>query len=313
MKILLHQPYSFHQLGRRANQEDARFPDTDRPSAAAQPFFAVCDGVGGAEGGELASSAVCSSLGKFMDDQDPALPFALEDFQEALECAYRSLYETMSQAQNFDMATTLTFLYFSSVGVSMAHMGDSRIYQFRQGKGMIYRSDDHSLVNEMVRNGEIAPEEAESHSLRNCITRCMNFIPDGAEMPCAEMRMTRDVLPGDCFFLCTDGVLHGISDSDLEQLLCFEPGTDEEKMEMIAHEASTSTDNNTALLVRVKDVELEAYEADPELSDSQKADIALSKLGKDGKCMTIEYGITSVRPRAPQKSVSERISSFFRK
>lgn len=313
MKILLEQPYSFHQLGTRSNQEDARYPDADRPDAEDQPFFAVCDGVGGTDGGELASAAVCASLGKFMDDQDPSLPFALEDFQEGLTCAYRSLYDTMRQTQNYTMATTMTFLYFSSVGVSMAHMGDSRIYQLRPGKGIMYRSDDHSLVNEMVRSGEITPEEAQNHSLRNCITRCMNFIPEGAEMPYADMCMTRDVLAGDCFFLCTDGVLHSISDGDLEQLLCFEPGSDEEKMEMIAHEASTSSDNNTAVLVRVKRVELEDFESDPELSDKQKAEAALSRLGKDGKGLTIEYGITPVQPQAPSKSVSQRISSFFRK
>lgn len=313
MKIHIDQSYSFHQLGARSNQEDARYPDTDMPKADCAPFFAVCDGVGGAEGGECASAAVCKAFGAFMDDQDPELPFTLEDFQEGLTSAYASLYETMRQKHNQDMATTLTFLYFSASGVTMAHIGDSRIYQIRPGQGIVYRSEDHSLVNEMVINGEITAEEAETHPLRNYITRCMNFTPKGSEIPFTDVVMTRDVRPGDYFFLCSDGVLHTISETDLVQLLCCSPGSDKEKMDMIAHEASTSSDNNTAVLVRVADVELDDYERVPDLSDSQLAEAALQRLGKDAKGLTIIYGLTPVQPQAPQRSISDRLTGLFRK
>jgi len=313
MKIHIDQPYSFHQLGMRANQEDARYPDTDTPDVNAMPFFAVCDGVGGSEGGECASAAVCSALGAFMDDQDPELPFTLEDFQEGLTFAYRSLYDTMRRMQNYDMATTMTFLYFSASGAAMAHIGDSRIYQIRPGEGIVYRSDDHSVVNEMVHRGEITEEEAEAHPMRNYITRCMCFTPQGADIPYTDVYMTRDVRPGDIFFLCTDGVLHSISDADLEQLLCCAPGSDKEKIDMIAHEAASSSDNNTAMLVRVRDVEYEDYETQTGLSDEQLAAMALDRIGKDAKGLTIVYGLTPVQPLAPAKSIVDRFSGLFRK
>lgn len=313
MKIRIDQPYSFHQIGMRANQEDARYPDADAPSASGAPFFAVCDGVGGAEGGECASAAVCSALGAYMDDQDPELPFTLEDFQEGLTAAYQALYDTMRAKHNRDMATTLTFLYLSASGATMAHMGDSRIYQIRPGKGIVYRSEDHSLVNEMVQRGEITAQEAETHPMRNYITRCMCFTPAGAEMPYAEVCMTRDVRPGDCFFLCSDGVLHSISDADLVQLLCHSPGSDKEKMDMIAHESASSSDNNTATLVRVADVEPEDFEAQEGLTDEALAALALQRLGDDAKGLTIAYGITPVQPQAPASSLVDRLTGLFRK
>ncbi len=313
MKIQIDQPYSFHQLGMRDNQEDARFPDADMPAVTDTPFFAVCDGVGGAEGGECASEAVCSALGAFMTDQDPELPFTLQDFQEGLSEAYRSLYETMKRKRNYDMATTLTFLYFSASGVAMAHMGDSRIYQLRPGQGIVYRSDDHSLVNEMVKRGEISAVEAEVHPMRNYITRAINFVPKGGEMPYADLYMTRDVRPGDCFFLCSDGVLQAVSDDDLAQLMCFQPGSDREKMDMIAHESANSGDNNTAILVRVKDVELNDDEKRGDLTDSELAEMSLGRLGKDARGLTIVYGLTPVQPQVPSMTLSERLGVLFRK
>lgn len=312
MKIHIDQPYSFNQLGTRANQEDARYPDADMPEVGDTPFFAVCDGVGGAEGGECASASVCEALGQYMADQDPDLPFTLQDFQEGMSEAYRALYDTMRRKHNRDMATTLTFLYFSASGATMAHMGDSRIYQMRQGQGIIYRSEDHSLVNEMVKRGEITEAEAEVHPKRNYITRAVGYVPKGAEMPYADVYMTRDVKAGDCFFLCTDGVLHNISDHELEQLLCFSDGTDKEKMDMIAHEASSSSDNNTATLVRVASVELEDFEKQAGLSDSQVAAAALLRQGKDARGLDIVYGITPVQPQAPARSLASRIGDFFR-
>ena len=312
MKFDIDQAYSFCQIGLRSNQEDSRYPDQDIPQQGCTPFFAVCDGVGGADGGECASKAVCQALGKFMDDQDPELPFTQEDFQEGLSYVYRALYDTMREKHNFSMATTLTFLYFSASGVAMAHIGDSRIYQLRPGVGIVHRTEDHSLVNEMVRSGEILPEQAATHHLRNCITKCINFIPAGAEIPYTDLYMTRDVLPGDIFFLCTDGVLHNMTESDLVQLLCFAPGSLKEKMDMIAHESATSSDNNTAYAVQVADVKLENYEKSSELSDKQKATMALGNLGADGEGLTIEYGLTPIQPQAPKIPISERLSNLFR-
>lgn len=313
MKIVLDQAYSFYQLGQRSNQEDARYPDADAPDMAAAPFFAVCDGVGGADGGELASATVCRALGRYMDDQDSALPFTLEDFQEGMGCAYRALYDKMAEVKNFEMATTLAFLFFSASGVAMAHIGDSRIYQIRPGQGIVYRSEDHSLVNEMVQNGEITAMEAEGHPLRNCITRCLSFIPNGEEMPYTDLYMTRNVRAGDYFFLCSDGVLHNMTDDDLTQLLCCSEGSDKEKMDMIAHESASASDNNTAILVKVRSVELEDYERQPGLMDWQIAQAALSRQGKDAKGLTIAYGLTPIQPRLPAKSLSQRLSGLFRK
>ncbi|MBQ8466742.1 MAG: serine/threonine-protein phosphatase [Prevotella sp.] len=251
MHITLSQPYSFCQIGRRDNQEDARYPDSDCPQDY-EPFFIVCDGVGGGEDGELASRTVCHSLGRSFSKLNwRDREFTTDDFNVALDEAYQALTRA-DEGRHTDMATTLTFVCFHQGGCTMAHLGDSRIYQIRPGRGIMYRSDDHSLVNELVHAGIISPEAAATHPDRSVITRCMAANDDERSLP--VLIRTTDIEAGDYFFLCSDGVLAKVSEEQLEDIICSQDN-DEDKCRQIAAMSRDSHDNNTAYLIRVKQVE----------------------------------------------------------
>lgn len=251
MDIELGQSYSFCQLGGRKNQEDARYPDMDEPHGG-KPVFVVCDGVGGQDKGEVASRTVADAFGRYMQRVDLSRPFSADDFSKALSYAYQALDKAMSDGSD-EMATTLTFICFHDGGVLVAHIGDSRIYHIRPQVGILYRSNDHSLVNALVHSGNLTPQEAENHPQSNYITRCMGHGRSSGERASATVLEIDDVEAGDYFFLCTDGVLHELDDRRLQAVL--ESGkTDREKMAEIALACRKSSDNNTAYLIPVERV-----------------------------------------------------------
>lgn len=250
MRIQLGQPYSFTQTGRRSNQEDARFPDVDKPSPS-PAYYIVCDGVGGEEAGEIASRTVCDAFGAYMDKHYNATSFTTEDFSDALDYAYNALYRKGRNTSG-DMATTLTFVCFHENGVLAAHIGDSRIYQIRPDAGIMYRSDDHSLVNAMVHSGNMTPEEAINNPQSNIITRCMECVAHKEDRAMATVMEITDVEAGDYFLLCTDGVLESVTDEEIVRL--FDEADDEKKIKMLAKKAKGNSDNNTAYLIPVKNV-----------------------------------------------------------
>lgn len=252
MNIQLNQPYSFTQLGRRANQEDSRYPDSDAPKDA-QPFFVVCDGVGGSEKGEVASRTVCSAFGKALAGRDWSSLFTVTDFEKALDFAFSEL-KRVSTPENKGMATTLTFVAFHSGGCFIAHIGDSRVYYVRPGAGIVYRTEDHSLVNALVRAGVITEKEAETHPDRNVITRSVCVPGEEQERSSATVVNITDVRKGDYVFMCSDGVLKRLSDDRLVELLSSDR-SDAEKCAQIASMSVDSDDNNTAYLVSVGGVE----------------------------------------------------------
>ncbi len=250
MEIFLSQPYSFIDPGRRSNQEDARYPDRDAPQSG-NSVFVVCDGVGGQDKGEVASSTVATTIGKYMERHDPSKPFSATDFEKVLRKVHRELYAAASGGRS-EMATTMTMVYFHSGGVFTAHIGDSRIYHVRPGVGILHRSDDHSLVNALVHSGNLTPEEAIGHPQSNIITRCLSpgGNNDSTSVPTLQIR---DIEPGDYFFLCTDGVTGCISDERLYEIL-NSGSSDEVKIDFVKSMSSGSSDNNTAYLIGVKDV-----------------------------------------------------------
>ncbi len=301
MKIHLGQPLSFRQIGQRGNQEDSRYPDTDRPNKE-QRFFVVCDGVGGSAKGDVASSVVCKSIGEalsYINLSDMVLDD--EMFSKVLDGAYDALDE-LTDDTNRGMATTLTFVCLHKGGCTMAHIGDSRIYHIRPGVGILYRSEDHSLVNSMVHSGLITPEEAVKHPQRNVITRCMEAVDSDQNRSSATVALTTDIKVGDYFFMCSDGVLSCISDDELLETLDLEMD-DEKKMSHIANKCIDSTDNNTAILIPISEVEEEGgrHEA-PFLSE----DTNVTHLFEEKSHMVSEIFST-------QKPQSSKITQIFKR
>lgn len=251
MKIDIDSIFSFHQIGLRDNQEDSRYPDTDRPDNSTAAF-AVCDGVGGCDKGEVASSTVCAKIGELMASHKNTDYFSDREFTYLLQQTYNAL-DKVSNAGNKGMGTTLTFLAFHSGGALAAHIGDSRIYQIRPNEGIIYRSEDHSLVNALLRSGNISPEEVKTHPRRNVITRCMNANDGVRDRDEATVINLTDIAPGDYFILCSDGVSGEMDDEDLISLYSSSL-SDEEKYSKLAALSRDSSDNNTAIQIHIASV-----------------------------------------------------------
>ncbi len=253
MNIEVGQAYSFSQVGLRDNQEDCRYPNSDLPQLG-QRFFIVCDGVGGSAKGEVASHTVCDYIGNALAYEELGnIYFDNERFGKLLDGAYDAL-DKMTDDTNRGMATTLTFVCLHQGGCMMAHIGDSRIYHIRPGEGIIYRSEDHSLVNAMVHSGLITPEEAVDHPQSNIITRCMESVDADQNRSAATVMLTTDIQAGDYIFLCSDGVTQMMSDEEIVATL-EQPTPDVQKMEYIAHTCINSSDNNTATLIPIIGVE----------------------------------------------------------
>ena len=293
--------YSFHQLGERNNQEDSRYPDIDVPNTDVAAFV-VCDGVGGCEKGEIASSAVCKRIGELLSLHKNTDVFTDADFQNILNQAYKAL-DDISDESNEGMGTTLIFVIFHSNGVLVAHIGDSRIYQIRPEEGIIYRSEDHSLVNALLRSGNISPDEVKNHSKGNIITRCMGANDGTRGKDDATVMNLQDIAPGDYFLLCTDGVTGTVDDEDLLDLYSSDK-TDLDKYQILADRCKDSSDNNTAIQIHVGLVTIDAQEnINEEEVDEDKAIVRTQKLTKK---------VTSVHEvSASSENIQSKIKSFL--
>ena len=137
----------FSQLGNRPSQQDCLSPT--EPTAHTS-FFVVCDGVGGRDHGEIASSLVCQSFEHNLANND-CCNLKAADIVRLTNEAYKTLYK--NRAVCASMATTLTFMAKTNEGMLLAHLGDSRIYQIRKGEGVVFQTKDHSLVNDLLDNG----------------------------------------------------------------------------------------------------------------------------------------------------------------
>jgi protein phosphatase len=233
--IKVSQAIYFSELGKRSNNEDfVGFEGTSH--------FVVCDGVGGNQKGEVASALVAEHFLKEYIHNPDASPEAVLKGAEDLLSAH-----IQQQPDTFGMATTLTFSTPRKDGILAAWVGDSRIYQFRNGR-ILFQTEDHSWVNEAIKAGIITKEEAVGHPKSNIITRA---IQGGNKPTQIETTQLRDICKGDYFLHCSDGVLESWTNEDLEAL--FSQGfSDEEIMARMEQECKLhSRDNSTALLYEV--------------------------------------------------------------
>lgn len=307
MEIKLRNAYSFRGLGCRDNQEDSRYPDADTVDVAGARCFVVCDGVGGAAKGEVASSTAARAIGTFIDSLNHDAPFTGEELMDALDAGYTAL-DNASDNTNRGMGTTMTLAVFHKGGVTVAHIGDSRIYHIRPTQGILYRSEDHSLVNALVRTGNITPEEAIGHPRSNVITRCMSAAVDHARDNATAVMLT-DIMPGDVFLLMSDGVLHCVDDDELCSTMAMDI-PDEAKRDLLRQKCAESPDNNTLWMITVGDV----------LPPVDNDDTAPAGLPENTDTMVLDTPVPScdeIKPASPAKkrhsSLLDRISSLFKR
>lgn len=250
MKINIYPPLAIHEIGQRANQEDALWPLPENATPDDR-LFIVCDGMGGHEKGEVASQTVSQSLGKWFQEQASSEEaFTNEQLKEALAYAYEQL-DKQDDGSFRKMGTTLTLLYLYRQGITAAHIGDSRIYHIRPLEGLKYMSRDHSLVFDLFQAGEITYEEMQTSPQKNIITRAMQPGEENRVRP--DIIHITDIRPGDYFYLCSDGMLEQMSDAELTALFSSKI-SDEDKRQRLIMSTADNHDNHTAWLIHVKEV-----------------------------------------------------------
>ncbi len=254
MKFRISQPQAIHQIGSRPTQEDSIFPVLNAATTNDR-LFILCDGMGGHESGEVASGTVCKTMSDYILSRMPA-DGVLEDqlLEEALSAAYAAVDAKDTHGLK-KMGTTLTLLSMHKGGVTVAHIGDSRIYHLRPSTGeILYRSRDHSLVYDLFEVGELTFEELRTAKNKNVITR---VIMANQERPSkADIVHITDVEPGDYFYLCSDGMLEQMDDDDLMAIFSSQK-TDDEKRKLLTGETIDNSDNHSAYFIHIESVERE--------------------------------------------------------
>jgi protein phosphatase len=226
---------------KRPENEDSMLCDP------ARRVFAVADGVGGAQAGEVASQTAIEVLTEAFTNHGSG-----EDAEDLMEIAIQrandSIYRLSREQPKFAMmATTIVALHLDGLRATVGHVGDSRLYRMTPDGQLRRETDDHSLVEEEVRAGRMTPEQALNHPGRNVISRAL-----GAEASVEVDLRSFEVEGGTLFLLCSDGITRHIPDEELSTLL--RSARDLEKtcaeMKRVCYERGAE-DNLTAVLVRV--------------------------------------------------------------
>lgn len=212
-------------------------------------LFAVADGVGGAQAGDVASQMAMEILGEAFNNL-PENGDAEEMMKVAITRANESIYQMSHDlAQLSTMATTIVALHVAGNIATIGHVGDSRLYRL-DDKGSLYReTQDHSMVEEEVRAGRMTAQQAATHPSRNVISRAL-----GADFGVEIDMKTIMFEPHTTFLLCSDGITRHIDDFELRNLLLLgeSPKDVVQKMKEICYERGAE-DNLTAVIARITD------------------------------------------------------------
>ena len=215
--------------------------------SAEHGVYVVCDGMGGAAAGEIASSMAVDVVLRLLNERDRETPLG-----EAVEAAIRTANEAIHSRAEIDfhlngMGTTLAGLVTEGRRVLVFNVGDSRCYLLRNGK-LKQISQDHSLVEEQVRMGHMTHEEAQRSPLRNVITRALGTQPS-VEPDLYEL----EAAAGDIFLLCSDGLTGEVPDAQIESLLSADLPLEQLCANLVeAAKLAGGHDNITCMLVRAE-------------------------------------------------------------
>ena len=235
---------------------------------AESPLFAVADGMGGHRGGEVASHLALDTVEAMHLRGEGTLA---DQVREANRVVYVRSSEDRKVA---GMGTTLTAALVDGDGLHLAHVGDSRAYLLRAGS-LRQLTDDHTLVNRMVKAGEITREEAAVHPHRNVVTRALGTEP---EIPVDEQSVA--LLEGDRILLCTDGLTGMVTEDQIQAIMesTDDPQESADRLIRAANRAG-GIDNITAVVLDVREGSDEGTEAGTVSANPRSAVAAIPKRG----------------------------------
>ncbi len=194
----------------RANNEDAIYINES------SGFFAVADGMGGHEAGEIASNMAIEKIRIELEDLEN---IQVSTLKSAFKATNKMIYDKSSyKKQSTNMGTTLSILKIVKDRGYIGHIGDSRIYLIRNQE-IIKLTEDHTYVERLYQDGIITYEEYLNHPKKNILLKAL-----GSDKPTEPQVLEFQILPNDIIFLCTDGVYYYINNEELIYLLLKKSG-----------------------------------------------------------------------------------------
>lgn len=207
----------------------------------------VCDGMGGANGGKVASSEAVNKISNTIDTmfyEEMTSDEISEILVEAVNAANDYVYKlSCEDVELTGMGTTCEAVLVRRDKIHIIHVGDSRVYTIRGGK-IKQLTEDHSVVQEMVRRGEITPEQAQNHPNKNFITRAL-----GVSSTIRLDYVEADFQYGDVLLICSDGLSNCVSNNDLVKIVHEHRGEDMLKVLVDKAKDGGGTDNITVTVI----------------------------------------------------------------
>lgn len=237
----------------RANNEDAVFAD------ASSGLAILADGMGGHNGGEVASGMMLTLLATNFSEvvarcdaktlKSSGRPFVHEQIRTQIDLANEAIYNAAQhQPQYAGMGTTLVLTWFYEDQLCVAHVGDSRLYRLR-GSVIDVLTRDHSVLQDQIDSGLVAAEDARHSSIRNLLTRALGVAPV-VEVEFGD----HEVLPGDLFLLCSDGLNDMLTDEQIQHILLAHSGMLDNAADELIEIANNlgGRDNVSVILIKVR-------------------------------------------------------------
>ncbi len=254
--------YGLSDIGNsRANNEDVwiALPEIG--------FFALADGMGGHQAGEVAAKEAIDHLSTSLKKIDACDPLTrMLELKSAIEKANAWVYELGKEEEDLNgMGTTLCCLVWTEEAIIYAHVGDSRIYRFRNGK-LTLLTQDHSLFAKWLKTGKASQTP---YPYKNVITRAIGTAPKANP----EVAVCRHAA-GDLYFLCTDGLSDVLEPEEIENILKLSPSLEAASKSLIQKaKFKGSSDNITILMVQSNEQDLSRQQCDdPARSKSLQSD-----------------------------------------
>lgn len=182
------------------------------------PLFIIADGMGGHKAGEIASKMAVDIISSILENELKTLyvddNYIVNSIRNSIWRANIEIYKkSLEKNECSGMGTTLTLAWDINDKIYIGHVGDSRAYLLRNN--ILYQiTEDHSLVEELIKNGSISREEAKNHPQKNIITRAV-----GTSKEIEADVVVKEKLKGDIFLLCTDGLTNMLNDDEIKELL----------------------------------------------------------------------------------------------
>lgn len=230
----------------RSSNEDSIF--YTYPDGHLRNFFGmVADGMGGHEAGEIASKIACETAQQYIQ-LNSAETNTVKILEGCIHSAQSAIVQAAEENSSYNgMGTTATLAYVRDGNLFFAHIGDSRLYHFRNSK-LAQLTTDNTLVNEMVKEGKISESEALDHEMKHLLTQALGSVRE------IDPQLSKEgikVQVGDVYFLCSDGIYDVIQPSEIESMLRM--NSPELAIEIISALCTKrkASDNFSAILIEI--------------------------------------------------------------